>query len=63
MTRPCPGIVKSEITGEPYCPRDIGICPPEWGTWEDFCQTCRENQERWIELQGDAKREEGGEEI
>ncbi len=51
----CPGLIYSEITGEPICPRD-GF-PPEWMTWEDLCAQCRRNQERWMELEGDGERE------
>lgn len=53
----CPGLIHSEITGEPMCPKDSNTCPPEWQSWEDYCDDCRGIQERWMELSGDCGRD------
>lgn len=52
----CCGLVHSEITGEPICPREGE--PPEDMTWDDYCSECEALREHWLELAGDCDRDE-----
>lgn len=57
MSETCPGLFRSEIDGTEYCPKDVATCPPEWQTWESHCAQCRDNQERWAELEREGRME------